>query len=116
MFPLLYCRTPVLSAGVRLGGHRAQGPGRHQGAAAALISPKPATTFSGQVQSPSGEKEQEAGELEDEETQNQGEEHEEKEDSREEPLHLTAAPSGRAPCSHRHVTTQGRFLQLHAYC
>lgn len=47
MFPLLYCRTPVLSAGVRLGGHRAQGPGRHQGAAAALISPKPATTFSG---------------------------------------------------------------------
>lgn len=37
----------MLSAGVRLGGHRAQGPGHHQGAAAALISPKPATTFSG---------------------------------------------------------------------
>ena len=31
----------------RLGSHRAQGPGRHQGAAAALTSPKPATTFSG---------------------------------------------------------------------
>uniref|UniRef100_A0A672J4E3 Calcium channel, voltage-dependent, beta 3b n=1 Tax=Salarias fasciatus TaxID=181472 RepID=A0A672J4E3_SALFA len=31
-------------------------------------------------------------------------------------LHLlTAAPSARAPRSHRHATTQGRFLQLHGH-
>lgn len=82
MLPLLRCRKPMLSAGVRLGGHRAQGPGRHQGAAAAaIISPKPATTFSGRSQgrrrrrqeSLEREKEQEAGELEEEETQKHGE-------------------------------------------
>lgn len=59
----------MLSAGVRPGSHRAQGPGRHQGAAAALISPKPATTFSGQKEESKSflrEKEQEAGELEEE--------------------------------------------------
>lgn len=61
----------MLSAGVRPGSHRAQGPGRHQGAAAALISPKPAATFS--IWSPSGEKEQEAGELEEEQKPKQGE-------------------------------------------
>lgn len=77
----------MLSAGVRLGGHRAQGPGHHQGAAAALISPKPATTFSGHTWGEEEnksrvprEKEQEAGELEEEEKQNEGEEQEEEED------------------------------------
>uniref|UniRef100_A0A3B4X1M2 Calcium voltage-gated channel auxiliary subunit beta 3 n=1 Tax=Seriola lalandi dorsalis TaxID=1841481 RepID=A0A3B4X1M2_SERLL len=35
--------------------------------------------------------------------------------NRQRSLHRTAAPSARAPCSHRHATTQGRFLQLHAY-
>eukprot|EP00064_Thunnus_orientalis_P017738 superscaffoldBa00003850_g17824 len=43
---------PVLSAGVRLRGHRAQGSGRHQGAAAALTSPQPATTTPQQTEEP----------------------------------------------------------------
>ncbi|CAG6021400.1 unnamed protein product [Menidia menidia] len=55
---------------------RAQGPGRHQGAAD-LISPKPATAFSGyslgkeseRVRSLQREKEQEAGELEEKKAQ-----------------------------------------------
>lgn len=61
-----------------LGGHGAQGPGRHQGAAAALISPTPATTFSGhnlgrrqeqEQESLERENKQEADELEEEEKQ-----------------------------------------------
>ncbi|KAM7404677.1 hypothetical protein PAMP_012002 [Pampus punctatissimus] len=79
-------QQPVLSAGVRLRGHRAQGPGRHQGAAAALASSQPATTFARHTwgeeenKSPVQEKEQKAGELEEEEKQNQGEVQEEEED------------------------------------
>lgn len=87
---LLHCRKPVLSAGVRLGGHRAQGPGRHQGAAAALISPNASHHLlwphlgrrrQQEQESPQREKEQEAGELEEEEAQKQGEEQKEEEDS-----------------------------------
>ncbi|KAA8591100.1 hypothetical protein FQN60_002043 [Etheostoma spectabile] len=95
-----------------------------QGAAAALISPKPATTFSGhtwgeeenQSRVPREKKSRRLVSWRTRRHKKQGEEQEEEEDSREKPLHLTAAPSGRAPCSHHHATTQGRFLQLHTYC
>lgn len=43
--PSLLQEQSVLSAEVRLGGHTAQGPGRHQGAAAVFIVPMPASTM-----------------------------------------------------------------------
>uniref|UniRef100_A0A3B4X0Y0 Voltage-dependent L-type calcium channel subunit beta-3 n=1 Tax=Seriola lalandi dorsalis TaxID=1841481 RepID=A0A3B4X0Y0_SERLL len=107
--------------------HRAQGPGRHQGAAAALISSRPAITFSvhtwGEEESKSrvpregysrrlliwrkrrNTNRERAG----------GGGRSDQRHNRQRSLHRTAAPSARAPCSHRHATTQGRFLQLHAY-
>lgn len=107
---------------IGLGGHGAQGPGRHQGAAAALISPTPATNFSGHN---SGRRREQAGgwwaggrgqakKIHKKKTKNKkrgGARGGGRFDQRS--LRLTAAPSVRAPCSHRQATTQGRFLQLH---
>lgn len=72
----------MLLAEVRLGSHRAQGQGRHQGAAAALISPKAShhLLHLGKKRKAGvpreRKKEQEAGELEEEKKQKEGEEQE----------------------------------------
>ena len=116
------CSLTGAACAIGLGGHGAQGPGRHQGAAAALISPTPATTFSGHNLGQRRKQEQESLEREQAGGWWAGGRGEAKKTGRgaegggrfdRRSLHLTAAPSVRAPCSHRQATTQGRFLLLH---
>lgn len=61
IFPPPLQEQPVLPPGVRLEGHRAQGRQHHQGAAAALISPKHLRPRLAQSREQEDQKEQKAG-------------------------------------------------------
>lgn len=61
MLPSPLQEQPVLSAGIRLGGHRAQGRQHHQGTAAALISPKHLRPRLAQSREQEEQREQKAG-------------------------------------------------------
>lgn len=61
MLPCPLQEQPVLSVGVRQGGHGAQGRQHHQGAAAALISPKHLRPRLAQSREQEEQREQKAG-------------------------------------------------------
>lgn len=61
IFPPPLQEQPVLPPGIRLEGHRAQGRQHHQGAAAALISPKHLRPRLAQSREQEDQKEQKAG-------------------------------------------------------
>lgn len=105
----------------------AQGPGHHQGAAAVLVSPNLATTFSSHTWAKEKRKSRVWWERRSRRLvswkerrhkkwkQEEGGEWFDQCCNRRRSLHLTAAPSAKAPCSHYHATTQGQFLQLHMH-